>query len=103
MTTTWFIVLPFVLLCALCAPQAQPANWVQVREMPGGRASQGGGGGGGEWSVQLPQSLARWRVSAHSPASAANPPLPRCRWRLQVDWNAVQWGTYLNIMFWNLK
>lgn len=48
MSTTLFIAAPFLLLCLLAAPHAQPANW------------------------------------------------------LKVDWGAVQWGTYLNIMFWNL-
>ena len=47
--TTLFILAPFVLLCALCAPRVQPANWTVV------------------------------------------------------DWPSVQWGTFLNIMFWNLN
>jgi amino acid transporter len=49
MTTTIFIIAPFVLLCGLAAPHAQPANW------------------------------------------------------MKFDPGAVQWSTFLNIMFWNLK
>lgn len=49
MTTTIFIITPFVLLCGLAAPHADPANWTKFE--PG----------------------------------------------------AVQWSTFLNIMFWNLK
>eukprot|EP00775_Hariotina_reticulata_P008091 gene8091-8284_t len=48
-TTTILIAMPFLLLCALALPQAQPANW------------------------------------------------------LKVDYSTVQWGTFLNIMFWNLN
>lgn len=29
MTTTIFIITPFVLLCALAAPHAQPSNWLR--------------------------------------------------------------------------
>lgn len=49
MTTTLFIIAPFLLLCAFAAPQVNPSNW------------------------------------------------------LQVDVKSVQWGTFLNIMFWNLN
>ncbi|KIY95241.1 Arginine/agmatine antiporter [Monoraphidium neglectum] len=49
LTTTLFIIAPFVLLCAFAAPRVDPSNW------------------------------------------------------LKVDLPSVQWGTFLNIMFWNLN
>jgi amino acid transporter len=49
MTTTVFIITPFLLLCGLAAPYAEPRNW------------------------------------------------------LAFDASTVQWSTFLNIMFWNLK
>jgi amino acid transporter len=30
MTTTLFIIMPFVLLCILAAPHVEPTNWLQV-------------------------------------------------------------------------
>lgn len=33
MTTTLFIITPFVLLCLLAAPHVEPSNWLQVRTL----------------------------------------------------------------------
>jgi amino acid transporter len=33
MTTTLFIIMPFVLLCVLAAPHVEPTNWLQVGDL----------------------------------------------------------------------
>jgi amino acid transporter len=42
MTTTLFIITPFVLLCVLAAPHVEPTNWLQVGgRRPTSREGQG--------------------------------------------------------------
>jgi hypothetical protein len=54
LSTTLFICTPFLLLCALAAPQVDTNNWVQVR----GR----GGGRGGLFLSSTPLSLTLFQV-----------------------------------------